>query len=182
MKKCIFTAFLTLVLSLYAHNVWAADIFKHPANAVEVSKQMPDFESTKCKFTQNKYMTASKINLVSGGNFQFIKNQGVSFETTYPIHSETSYTTANNKNINAIVKSIINKNFTYIEKNFEIYYMKLDNSKWIFALKPKVNSPLNRDLKNILINGETQNSYGIITKMVISTENNTTTISFTQCG
>ncbi len=87
--------------------------FKHPANAVEVSKQMPDFESTKCKFTQNKYMTASKNKSCIRRKFSIYKNQGVSFETTYPIHSETSYTTANNKNINAIVKSIINKNFIY---------------------------------------------------------------------
>ena len=76
MKKCIFTAFLTLVLSLYAHNVWAADIFKHPANAVEVSKQMPDFESTKCKFTQNKYMTASKNKSCIRRKFSIYKKSG----------------------------------------------------------------------------------------------------------
>ena len=102
----------------------AADVFNYPATAKNAAAQMPEFESTKCKFKQNKYMIASKINLVSGGNFQFVKDEGVSFETTYPIHSETSYTTSNNKNINAIVKAIINKNFSYIEKNFEIYYMK----------------------------------------------------------
>ena len=182
MKKIAVFAVFIFCFFILKTDATAADVFNHPATAETAAAQMPEFESTKCKFKQNKYMTASKINLVSGGNFQFVKDEGVSFETTYPIHSETSYTTSNNKNINAIVKSIINKNFSYIEKNFEIYYMKLDTANWIFALKPKANSPLNKDMKHLIVTGQTKNQKGIITKIVISTENNTTTISFTQCG
>ena len=182
MKKIAVFAVFIFCFFILKTEASAADVFNHPAAAQTAAAQMPEFESTKCKFKQNKYMTASKINLVSGGNFQFVKDEGVSFETTYPIHSETSYTTSNNKNINAIVKSIINKNFSYIEKNFEIYYMKLDTANWIFALKPKANSPLNKDMKHLIVTGQTKNKKGIITKIVISTENNTTTISFTQCG
>ena len=182
MKKIAVFAVFIFCFFILKTEASAADVFNHPAAAQTAAAQMPEFESTKCKFKQNKYMTASKINLVSGGNFQFVKDEGVSFETTYPIHSETSYTTSNNKNINAIVKAIINKNFSYIEKNFEIYYMKTGTLNWILALKPKVNSPLIRDMKYLIITGETKNTRGIITKIVISTENNTTTISFTQCG
>lgn len=182
MKKIAVFAVFIFCFFILKTEASAADVFNHPATAETAAAQMPEFESTKCKFKLNKYMTASKINLVSGGNFQFVKDEGVSFETTYPIHSETSYTTSNNKNINAIVKAIINKNFSYIEKNFEIYYMKLDTANWIFALKPKVNSPLNKDMKHLIVTGQTKNQKGIITKIVISTENNTTTISFTQCG
>ena len=98
------------------------------------------------------------------------------------ISPQNSYTTADNKQINSIVKAVVNKNFSYIEKNFDLYYMPLNSSQWIFALKPKSKSPLNKSLKSLCITGENINNSGIITKMTISTENNTTTISFTQCA
>lgn len=180
MKKNI----LLLALLLFAiyKNAYASDIFNHPISAEDASKKMPVFENKTCKFTQNKYLTSSKINLTSGGNFQFIKDKGVNFETTYPIQAKNSYTTADNKQINSIVKAVVNKNFSYIEKNFDLYYMPLNSSQWIFALKPKSKSPLNKSLKSLCITGENINNSGIITKMTISTENNTTTISFTQCA
>lgn len=179
MKKNVL--FFALLLFATFQNAFASDIFNHPISAEDASKKMPVFGNKTCKFTQNKYLTSSKINLTSGGNFRFIKDKGVNFETTYPIKAQNSYTTADNKQVNSIVKAVVNKNFSYIEKNFDLYYMTINSSQWIFALKPKAKSPLNKSLKSLHITGENINNTGIITKMVISTENNTTTISFTQC-
>lgn len=179
MKKIALLLFIVLYLTPV--KVSASDIFNHPISAEEASRQLPHFESKTCKFAQNKHIKSSKINITSSGNFQFIKDKGIKFETTYPIQSTTSYTTSDNKQVNSIIKSVINKNFSYIEKNFDLYYTKLDSSKWVFALKPKTKSPMSKNMKNLLISGENTNNKGIITQMIISTDHNITTIKFTQC-
>ena len=38
--------------------------------------------------------------IISNGNFKFVKNEGVYFETTYPIKSTVSYTNKDYKQIN----------------------------------------------------------------------------------
>lgn len=180
MKKL--TIFLILCMSCSALSVAASDVFSHKVTAQTAASQMPEFESKTCKFNQSKYMTTSTVTLKSSGNFKFIKNQGVTFETTYPIHSENSYLASHNKNINAIVKSVVNKNYTYVEKNFDIYFMKTSSDCWILALRPKENSPLKGDMRSLQIAGQTIGKDGLIQKMVIETINATTTINFSQCG
>ncbi len=177
MKKVLFLFFI--VLGTCA--VFADEIFSHKTTAQKAASVMPNFESKSCKFSQNKIMTSSSVALKSSGNFKFIKNQGVIFETTCPIHSESSYTASQNKRINNIVKSVVNKNYSYLEKNFDIYYMSNGAGKWMLALRPLQNSPAKEGMKSIQITGETKSNEGIITKMLIETPNASTTINFTDC-
>lgn len=177
MKKMLFLFFIFLGTCA----VYAEGIFSHKTTAQKVVSVMPEFESKSCKFSQSKIMTSSSAALKSSGNFKFIKNQGVIFETTYPIHSESSYTASQNKKINNIVKSVVNKNYSYLEKNFDIYYMSTGAGKWMLALRPLQNSPAKEGMKSIQITGETKYKQGIITKMLIETPNASTTINFTDC-
>lgn len=177
MKKMLFLFFIFLGTCA----VYAEGIFSHKTTAQKVVSVMPEFESKSCKFSQSKIMTSSSAALKSSGNFKFIKNQGVIFETTYPIHSESSYTASQNKKINNIVKSVVNKNYSYLEKNFDIYYISTGAGKWMLALRPLQNSPAKEGMKSIQITGETKSKQGIITKMLIETPNASTTINFTDC-
>ncbi len=177
MKKMLILFFIFLGTCA----VYAEGIFSHKTTAQKVVSVMPEFESKSCKFSQSKIMTSSSAALKSSGNFKFIKNQGVIFETTYPIHSESSYTASQNKKINNIVKSVVNKNYSYLEKNFDIYYMSTGAGKWMLALRPLQNSPAKEGMKSIQITGETKSKQGIITKMLIETPNASTTINFTDC-
>ena len=177
MKKMLILFFIFLGTCA----VYAEGIFSHKTTAQKVVSVMPEFESKSCKFSQSKIMTSSSAALKSSGNFKFIKNQGVIFETTYPIHSESSYTASQNKKINNIVKSVVNKNYSYLEKNFDIYYMNTGAGKWMLALRPLQNSPAKEGMKSIQITGETKSKQGIITKMLIETPNASTTINFTDC-
>ncbi len=178
MKKLILPLFC-IVLSASAG--FAQEIFNHKIAAKSAASQMPEFESKSCKFSQTKLMKSSNVELKSGGNFKFIKNEGVVFDTTYPIHSQTSYNASKNKNINAIVKSVVNKNYSYLEKNFDIYFLKTDAQKWSLALKPRTDSQIKGEIQSIQMAGETKNGLGLITKMLIDTLNTKTTIYFTDC-
>lgn len=126
------------------------DIFYHPSTGKQVSKLMPKLTNATCKFEQEKYF--GNTVLKSGGNFKFIKDKGAIFETLYPIKSTVSYTSSQNKQINDIMVTISNKNFTYLDKNFSIYY-KNENGGWVVGLKPKKASVASSQLNNIVIKG-----------------------------
>ena len=109
----------------------------------------------------------------SGGNFQFIKNKGAIFETLYPIRSTVSYTSSQNKQINDIIVAISNKNYSYLDKNFNLYYEKT-NGLWTIGLKPKKGSVASSQLHDIIIKGKED-----IQNIKISTiKNGVTDISF----
>ena len=139
--------FVLLLLGTYS----LADIFDYPADTQTVVESLPQFNSISCKFTQEKVFP--QRTLQSGGNFHFIKEKGVIFETLYPVKTTTSYTSSGNKQINEIITSIANKNYSVINKNFDLFYHN-ENGIWTVALQPKAKSPAAQQLKNIIITGE----------------------------
>ena len=141
------TVFIFLFLGLAAQ----ADIFDYPSVTQTVVGSLPPFNSISCKFTQEKVFP--QRTLQSGGNFHFIKDRGVIFETLYPVKTTTSYTSSGNKQINEIITAMANKNYSAINKNFELFYHK-DGDVWTVALRPKTKSPAAQQLKNIIIIGE----------------------------
>ena len=147
------------------------DIFNHPSTSKAISGQMPKLKDVSCKFTQEKYI--GSVILKSGGNFQFTKNKGAIFETLYPIKSTVSYTSAQNKQMNDVIIAISNKNYSYLDKNFSLFYKK-ENNNWTIGLKPKKGSVTASQVHDIIIKGNTD-----INNIKIDTiKNGTTDIHF----
>ena len=69
-------------------------------------------------------------------DFKFDKNEGIFFETTYPIKSTTSYSNKDNQQINDIILAISNKKYSKLDKMFDFYYEK-KGLIWTWGLKPK---------------------------------------------
>lgn len=168
--------YVTILFSLifFSSTVFAADIFEYPAKAKDVAEKLPPLNSVECTFNQEKNF--KNKTLKSGGNFQFIKDKGVIFETLYPVRSTSSYTSNQNKQINEVIKGIANKDYSFINKNFNLFYFEQGGS-WTVALKPKEKSPAASQLESIIISGKTD-----IKKIDIKTLNgNNTSINFS-CG
>ena len=176
MKKVIILLFGILIISGSVTDVCTADdIFSHKVRPKDIS--IPEFKNASCKFTQEKYLNNSTNVLKSGGDFQFFAKKGVIFNTLYPVKYTTSYTSGQNKYITDIIISISKKDYSYIEKNFDIYFQKY-GSKWELALKPKAKSPAASHLKNIIISGNT----GIDQININTLNNGSTKLNFTQCS
>ena len=178
-KYFLCITFLLLAAAIFTQSATADNILNHKISAKEVAKKLPEFKNTTCKFTQDKTIkssSAESVTLKSKGNFKFEKDKGVTFETTYPVKSVTSYTSAQNRHISSIVKALANKNYTYLEKNFEIYYLQIPDKNWELALKPQKDSKASSALKIISIKGKTK-----IDSMIIDTQNSKTTIRYTDC-
>lgn len=164
---------ILLILILCGINLCFAteDVFNHLSTSKAIAQQMPKLGDAYCKFTQEKRI--GETVLKSGGNFQFIKNKGAIFETLYPIRSTVSYTSSQNKQINDIIVAISNKNYSYLDKNFNLYYEKT-NGLWTIGLKPKKGSVASSQLHDIIIKGKED-----IQNIKISTiKNGVTDISF----
>ena len=167
---------LSLIVILCFVNVCFASeiVFNHPSSSKEIANNMPVLKNVSCKFTQEKHLDSAILK--SGGNFQFVKDKGAIFETLYPIKSTVSYTSSKNKQINDIMKAISNKNFAYLDKNFNLYFSK-GNDLWIVGLKPKKGTAAYSQLHDIIIKGKSDIKF-----IKISTiKNGTTEISFQQC-
>ena len=178
-KNILCIVFLLLVTGLVTLRADADSIFNHKITAKEAAKNLPEFSDTSCKFSQDKIIKSSAsecVTLKSKGNFKFEKDKGVTFETTYPVKSVTSYTSSQNKHVSSIVKALANKNYTYLEKNFDIYFLQTQDKHWELALKPKKDSKAAAALKVINIHGKSK-----IDKMIIDTQNSKTTINYTDC-
>ena len=126
------------------------DIFNHPSTSKAISSQMPKLKDVSCKFTQEKYIGSAVLK--SGGNFQFVKNKGAIFETLYPIKSTVSYTSAQNKQMNDVIVAVSNRNYSYLDRNFSLFYKK-ENNNWTIGLKPKKGSVTASQLHDIVIKG-----------------------------
>lgn len=178
MKIKVFFAllFIGVILPSFAY-----DIFQKKVSAKYVSDNIYAFESAKCTFSQNKFMKKSEVSLISGGDFEFIKDKGVIFKTTYPIQSDAYYTSDSNKNAASIIKSVANKNYAYLDKNFDLFYLSENNESWILALKPKKGTKIEDDLISIQIFGKNLQNTGSISKMVIDTKNIKNEIKFDGC-
>ena len=177
MKKSVLLIFCIVSLCTCA---FADSVFSHKISAENAAKKAPVFESACCKFSQQRQMKSTNTILKSGGNFKFIKDKGVVFETTYPIQSTASYTSGQNKIVNRVIKAITNKYYSYLEKNFDIYNME-SSTGWVLALKPRADGQLQGEMKSIQIFGTTTNGKGLINKIIIDTTSIKTTQIFTDC-
>ena len=149
-------------------------VFNYPAASKDISKSIPELNSVSCKFTQERYLESSVLK--SGGYFRYIKDKGTIFETLYPIKSTVSYNSSKNRQINDIINAVSNKNFGYLDNNFDLYYSK-ENNSWTVGLKPKAKSAVSSQLHDIIIKGKSEINF-----IKISTvKNGTTEISFQQC-
>ena len=121
----------------------------------DIMDNLPEIKNTYCDFTQEKYISNSGIKLVSGGKFQFDKENGVIFETLYPIQNTISYSASANQKINRIVNAISNQNFSALEKNFDLVFDEKETS-WYLQLTPKTDSQMAQVLKFIELSGNKQ--------------------------
>lgn len=142
--------FLLIILSGMSICFASDDIFNHPSTSKAISSQMPKLKDVSCKFTQEKYIGSAVLK--SGGNFQFVKNKGAIFETLYPIKSTVSYTSAQNKQMNDVIVAVSNRNYSYLDRNFLLFYKK-ENNNWTIGLKPKKCSVTASQLHDIVIKG-----------------------------
>ena len=130
-----------------------ADVYDHGQSLEIISKQIPKPENIKCKFKQEKYIKNIQKPVVSGGDFEFVKGEGVYFTTTYPIYSKTDYTNKNYRQINDIISAISSKKYSKIEKEFNFYYEE-KKSGWILGMKPKRNSKTAEFISSITVSGK----------------------------
>ena len=142
--------FLLIILSGMSTCFASDDVFNHPSTSKAISSQMPKLKDVSCKFTQEKYIGSAVLK--SGGNFQFVKNKGAIFETLYPIKSTVSYTSAQNKQMNDVIVAVSNRNYSYLDRNFLLFYKK-ENNNWTIGLKPKKGSITASQLHDIVIKG-----------------------------
>lgn len=150
------------------------DIYSHPTKPENIS--LPKFQSVTCQFSQTKTIPNSTSQIQSGGNFKFIKEKGVIFETKFPLQMTTSYTSDENRRISSIISAIDKKDYAYLNQNFDLFYERT-NQQWTLALRPKASSKINPHISSIVIQG---NSY--INKLDINTrKNGSTKINFTNC-
>ncbi len=129
---------------LFLFFVFASSVFsaveKTPASVVASS--LPDLKSVDCKFVQERNFSGTSVK--SSGDFKFIKGKGVYFMTTYPVRATSSYTAANNRYINDIILAVTKKNFSKIDKDFDMFFQKSSkNSTWSVDLRAK-----NENIKN----------------------------------
>ena len=170
MKKFI----LCLIIIFQAGLIAFADdlIYKYPANILDV--EFPQYSTVSCKFNQTKTIPGSGAFVNSGGDFTFDIKNGAVFETLYPFKSTTAYTS--DKRISDIILAVSKKDYSYINKNFDVFYLK-NNQNWQLALKPKNDSKIKTVMESIVIYG---NKY--IEKLEINTvKRGSTKINFTEC-
>ena len=133
-------------------------------------QDLPNFGDVACKFKQEKTMPGTTTTLKSGGDFQFTKSEGAVFKTTWPIQAVSTYKTSENKQINNIIISISNKNYSQIKKDFDLFFEK-QNDKWTLALVPKKESRPAKQLEHIVIQGSKN-----INVITVNTKNSGKTI------
>ena len=156
-------------------NCCIADVFDSKKSLYDIDSQIPQLNSIKCKFKQEKHLANVQKPLISGGDFEFKKNEGVYFYTTYPIQSATNYTNKNYKQINDIINGISSKKYSQLEKEFEFYFEKFGGN-WVLGLKPQKGSSAYNYISSIKIEGS-----DFIQKINISqTNGNETLLWFTK--
>ncbi len=171
MRKFLLTV---LFISFTFGVVFGAEgIFNYPSNAKEISSKMPKLRDVSCKFTQEKHIGSAILK--SGGNFKFVRGKGAIFETLYPIKSTVSYNSSQNKQMNDVIVAISNKNYSYLDRNFDLYYVR-ENNYWTVGLKPKHGSAVSSQLNYIIVKGETD-----ISNIKIGTVKNGITDIFFKC-
>ncbi len=152
MKKNCIKYILLAAIALFGLLPSFADVYNHPANLKTLSEQVPVMGDIKCKFKQKKYIKNISKPLVSEGDFEFIKNRGVYFHTTYPVVSDNNFTNKNYKQINEIIRAISTKKYDKPSQEFDFYFEKTADS-WTIGLCPKKSSNIKDYISNITIYG-----------------------------
>ncbi len=174
MKKFLWII-TAILLSSYTITMAQDGIFQHPSSPNNI--YIPKYKNVNCKFSQTKTIPNSQAYIKSSGNFKFQNTNGVIFETTYPVKTTTSYTTDQNNRISGIITAVSNRDYSYLNKNFDLFYNKV-NSDWTLALRPKTSSKAHSVMKSVIISGG-----DFIKQININTINSgDTTINFTQCS
>lgn len=151
-----------------------ADVFDNKTDLKMISQNIPQMESIKCKFRQKKFLSNIQKPIISSGDFEFRKGEGVYFNTTYPVKSATNYTNKNFKEVNSIVNSISNKNYSKLERDFDFFYSG-NKTEWTLGLKPK-----NQDTADYLSYITVEGSDYIHKISIKQTNGNITTLWFTK--
>ncbi len=143
---------LILVLGIFlGGSAMAQDlIFQHLARPESVF--IPQYRAVSCKFTQNKTIPSTQTVIESGGKFRFNASSGVVFETLYPVVNTAVYATDKDKRLGALIAAIARKDYTYLNNNFELFYIR-NGVSWRLALKPKVASRASGIMESIIIAG-----------------------------
>ena len=129
-----------------------ADVYDFKASLEDISKNMPEMHSIKCKFKQEKHIKNISKPLISQGDFEYIENKGVYFYTKYPVESKTDYTSEGYKRINDIVRAVSNKKYSKLENEFNFYYQgNIEN--WVLGMKPKKTSDASNFISSVTIQG-----------------------------
>ena len=167
--------FLTVIFSLwFLSGTVFANVFEHEQNLAFISDKLPALESITCKFRQEKVLPPSGAILKSSGDFVYEKNKGVTFYTTYPIKTVSSYTSKEYRQISSIINAISNKSYSKIEKEFRFFYTG-EKENWHFGLLPKPDSAAYNYLKSVEIEG---NSKKILKITILPVDLTKTTIWF----
>lgn len=170
-KKFLILLFCQMIFTSFCY----ANVFEKPQNIEYIAKQIPKMGDINCKFKQEKYLPSSNIKLNSSGNFSFKKDVGITFYTTYPVKTTTTYSSSEYKQINSIISAITNKSYGKLKKEFNFFFEGISGN-WNFGLKPKNNSSIKKYLSSIEIQGS-----NYISKMVITTSDKVvTTIWFSK--
>ncbi|MCR5261969.1 MAG: outer membrane lipoprotein carrier protein LolA [Candidatus Gastranaerophilales bacterium] len=148
MKKFSIFFFIFII----ATNSVFADVFDSPAKVKQLAAQIPVMDSISCKFKQEKYLKNIEKPLISYGNFEYKKNIGIVFDTTYPVQLKTSYTNENRKQINSVINAISSKKYSELEREFDFFFEERNNN-WTLGLKPKQSQNSSKILKSITISG-----------------------------
>ena len=77
---------LTLIfLFAFASLPVFADVYDYPSRLEDIVQKLPALESVKCKFKQEKTVQNLAKPLISGGDFEFVKDKGVYFQVCISI-------------------------------------------------------------------------------------------------
>lgn len=158
--------FFGILISIFLMLPAGANVFEHEKPLKEIVKELPELNSINCTFRQEKQISGMIIK--SSGDFKFEKGRGVTFYTTYPIKSTTSYTSKEYSRINDVINAISSKSYSRLEKDFKFYFE--NGSSWKLGLLTKQSSRLFNYLKSIEIEGNKN-----ITKIVILNADSTKT-------
>ena len=149
-----------------------AGLYDKEESLSNISKKIPTLNNVNCKFRQEKQ--TSNLVLKSSGDFIFDKSKGVTFYTTYPIKSVTSYSAREYRQINSVITAISNRSYSRLEKDFKFYFIQ-QGDIWTLALMPKQTSQVYNYLKTIEITGGVEKINKI---MILTCDKTKTTIWF----
>ena len=151
-----------------------ANLYSESVQTSDFIEKIPKINDINCSFKQEKYLQGAIAPITSEGNFQFIKGEGVYFETLKPFHQIISYSDKNYRQINDLITAISNKNYDSLENLFNFFFEQNDLN-WTLALEPKENTSSYDVIENIEISGNEN-----IEKLQISLKNGNRTVIWFQ--